>query len=287
MLFKILKKEIGVFLILALSVLCLGPVVPAAAEDPQEYTVRFDNNDGSGTFQDVKKPYNQYVQIGQPTTTHEDFDFVGWAQDPQATRAEFTSGNLYRYNEDITLYAIWYRKGADRSNYLKTKRTISAADKTYTCGKTVALNATVKEGGTLKYTSGNTKILKLDANGVGVPKSCGIVKVTISAAEDGLYAPTSKTITLTIKPSTPKVSKISSPRGGLLSCSWKKCKGVTGYQIYIGTSGRTTYLKWKKTSFTASAKSKAKYSVKIRAYKKSGSKTIYGKWSKVKKLRIK
>ena len=254
MLFKILKKEIGVFLLLALSIFCLGPVMPASADDLQEFTIRFSNNDGSGTFQDVKKTKDRDIQVVSPSATHDDFDFAGWTQDPRGTRVEYTIGSYLRENENMTLYAIWYRKGADRANYLKLMRTISAANKTYTCGKKINVNAKAKEGGTLSYASGNKKILKLNKKGVGTPKSCGTVKITVSAPEDGLYAPTSKTITLTIKPSTPKISKLTSSRG-LLSCSWKKCKGVTGYQIYIGSSSRTTYLKWKKASFTASARS--------------------------------
>lgn len=75
---------------------------------------------------------------------------------------------------------------------------------------------------------------------------------------------------------------------------WKKGKDVTGYQIQISTSKK--FLKncqtvklpstKKKVKFN-SLKKNTKYYIRIRAYKKDGGTTLYGKWSVVSKMKTK
>lgn len=76
--------------------------------------------------------------------------------------------------------------------------------------------------------------------------------------------------------------------------TWKKMKGVNGYQVICGTNKKCT--KGKKTvNVSASAKSatikklkKGKtYYFKVRAYKKYNGEKFYGAWSKAKKVKIK
>lgn len=81
---------------------------------------------------------------------------------------------------------------------------------------------------------------------------------------------------------------------------WKKVKGVTGYQIKVGEglydedgyywhttkkikgASKTTY----KAADTYNA-GLVNCAAKVRAYKKKNGKTVYGKWSKVKKTKVK
>ena len=104
----------------------------------------------------------------------------------------------------------------------------------------------------------------------------------------------------TKKPSNPIASlkgvlkSVKSPAKSTLEIKWKKLNKVTGYQVQIclkksfkkGTIQRK--FKQKVTSTKVRPlKKKKKYYVRMRPYKKSASKTYYGKWSKVKSVKIK
>ena len=73
--------------------------------------------------------------------------------------------------------------------------------------------------------------------------------------------------------------------------SWKKVKGAKGYQIQYATNKK--YKKGKKittrkTKYTIKKlKKKKTYYVRVRAYTVNNGKKVYGKWSKVKKVKIK
>ncbi|MBQ4529574.1 MAG: fibronectin type III domain-containing protein [Lachnospiraceae bacterium] len=107
-----------------------------------------------------------------------------------------------------------------------------------------------------------------------------------------------KKATTTPKVTTPKkstISKVTNVKGKKLKVVWKKDKTVTGYQIQIATNkkftkGKKTYT-IKKASTTSKTitglKKKKTYYVKVRAYKASGSKKVYGKYSAIKKVTIK
>ncbi|MEA4922044.1 MAG: DNA/RNA non-specific endonuclease [Eubacteriaceae bacterium] len=91
------------------------------------------------------------------------------------------------------------------------------------------------------------------------------------------------------KPSTPKWSKVKAKKKSVY-VRWKKCSGASGYQIAFRKMGpnKHKYIKTKKTSRTIKRlKSKKYHQVKVRAYKKSGGKTYYSGWSKVKKVKVK
>lgn len=73
---------------------------------------------------------------------------------------------------------------------------------------------------------------------------------------------------------------------------WKNIPGETGYQIYRSKYKSKKFAKVKTVKAkSSSAKMKAakgqKYYYKVRAYKKTGSKTIYGPWSSVTSYRLK
>lgn len=102
------------------------------------------------------------------------------------------------------------------------------------------------------------------------------------------------------KPSNPIASlsgglkSVKSPAKSTMAIKWKKLNKVTGYQVQLcsksnfkkGTIQRT--FKQKVTSTKVRPlKPKKKYYVRIRPYVKSGSKKYYGKWSKVKSVKIK
>lgn len=93
---------------------------------------------------------------------------------------------------------------------------------------------------------------------------------------------------------TGSLKSVKSPAKSNLAITWKKLSKVTGYHVQFsaksnfkkGTIERKFKQKVTKTKVRP-VKSKKKYYVRMRPYTKSGSKTYYGKWSKVKSVKIK
>jgi tetratricopeptide (TPR) repeat protein len=94
----------------------------------------------------------------------------------------------------------------------------------------------------------------------------------------------------------PKVSlsqaKVKKAKAGTesIKVKWAKVKGADGYKIRFKADGKTRTVTVKggaKTSRTVKELASGKYSVKVRAYKVVDGKKYYGKWSKVKKVRVK
>ena len=73
--------------------------------------------------------------------------------------------------------------------------------------------------------------------------------------------------------------------------SWKKSKGAKGYQLQYALNKKfkkKKSIQTKKTKYTIKKlKKKKTYYIRVRAYKMNGKKKVYGKWSKVKKVKIK
>lgn len=99
---------------------------------------------------------------------------------------------------------------------------------------------------------------------------------------------------LPVEKMTGSLKSVKSPAKSTLAIIWKKLRKVTGYQVQFcaksnfkkGTIERKFKQKVTKTKVRP-VKSKKKYYVRMRPYTKSGSKTYYGKWSKVKSVKIK
>lgn len=93
------------------------------------------------------------------------------------------------------------------------------------------------------------------------------------------------------KPKRVQITKAKNIKKRKISLKFKKIKGVKGYQIrwcenrrFNGYEQKTT----SKTKMTLKGLSKkTTYFIKVRAYKMSGKKKLYGTWSKVKKVKVK
>lgn len=99
-----------------------------------------------------------------------------------------------------------------------------------------------------------------------------------------------------IKPTKMAVKKLSRPKSRAIKVTWKKAGGnVSGYHVQIAlnkkfTKGKKSYYV-KNGSTTAKTitklKKSTKYYVRMRAYKKIGSKNYYGAYSAVKSIKTK
>jgi C1A family cysteine protease len=89
-----------------------------------------------------------------------------------------------------------------------------------------------------------------------------------------------------------KSLKKSAVKKTSVKLSWAKTSGATGYEVYRATSKNGTYkkvatVKSKKSYTNTKLKAGTTYYYKVRAYKKSGSTTVYGKLSSAVKVTTK
>ena len=80
-------------------------------------------------------------------------------------------------------------------------------------------------------------------------------------------------------------------KGRKLVVRWNAVKDVKGYQLQYALNKKfkkKKSIQTKKTKYTIKKlKKKKTYYIRVRAYKMNGKKKVYGKWSKVKKVKIK
>ena len=102
-------------------------------------------------------------------------------------------------------------------------------------------------------------------------------------------ATTEQTVTV---PKAVKGIKLVNKKGKAVKITWKKLSGVKGYEVQYALNSKFT--KGKKTLRVTSVsrtvkklKKKSTYYVRVRAYTMDGSKKVYGKYSSIKKIKIK
>lgn len=119
----------------------------------------------------------------------------------------------------------------------------------------------------------------------------GTVRVTFNNVNySGSYS-----TTITIKPKRQTITYIKSKSKKSLYVKWKKDTKASGYQVQYSTSKKFYKSKTKTVSVSkkynrktiSKLKSKKKYYVRVRSYKTSKGKKIYGDWSKVKTVKVK
>ncbi len=92
-------------------------------------------------------------------------------------------------------------------------------------------------------------------------------------------------------PSKVKLTSAKNGKGKKINVKWKKVTGAKGYQLQYALNKKfkkKKSIQTKKTKYTIKKlKKKKTYYIRVRAYKMNGRKKVYGKWSKVKKVKIK
>lgn len=142
-----------------------------------------------------------------------------------------------------------------------------------------------KPGGTPNQTATTPSPVGNPSLSTNPPQPTNALSVTASPVPDGNAANTGKLGSVSIKS-----AKNSKKSAAVLT--WKKVNGASSYQIQYALDQK--FAKGTKTKTTAGTsytlkklKKKKTYYVRIRALKKTGSKNVYGAWSKVKKVKIK
>ncbi|MCQ4635331.1 Ig-like domain-containing protein [Anaerovorax odorimutans] len=116
-------------------------------------------------------------------------------------------------------------------------------------GKTVALKATITPADatnkTVTWTSSNTKVATVDANGVVTGRAVGSATITAKTA-NGKTAACAVSVSL----SAPENVKAASASNTSVKVSWQKAVGAQKYQVYRATSKKG---KFKKVATTSGA----------------------------------
>lgn len=72
-----------------------------------QYTVTYDANGGQSAPASQSKTHGIDIVITNDTPTKEGYTFKGWALEATPDVIEYEGGDIYFYDTDITLYAIW------------------------------------------------------------------------------------------------------------------------------------------------------------------------------------
>lgn len=101
----------------------------------------------------------------------------------------------------------------------------------------------------------------------------------------------SLTVSAGTAPAKPTIKSVTSTKAKTANLTLtKKVSGASGYQVMYAADSKFTGAKTKKftgTSVTITNLFKKTWYFKVRAYKKSGDTTVYGKWSSVKAAAVK
>lgn len=159
--------------------------------------------------------------------------------------------------------------------------------------KAIGSKVTLKAAGKTTYKVKDKKIATVTKKGKVTFKKYGTTTITVKAKGNACYKAATKKIRITVTPKKISISKASSRKAKTMAVRWKQDKSVTGYQLAYAMDSKfkgaeKVTLKGAKTNSGTVQKLRAgkKYYVRVRAYKKVGSKTIYGDWSKTKTVKI-
>lgn len=137
----------------------------------------------------------------------------------------------------------------------------------------------------VKWKSSNKKVATVNGNGKVKAKSYGSATISATFMAGG----NKKTLKckVTVGPSKVKSVRVSSGKKKV-KIRWKKTSGSNGYEVYYAITRDGSYKKLAATTATSCTKKmkKGTYYVKVRSYKTSGSKKLYGSFSGIKEVTI-
>jgi uncharacterized protein YkwD/DNA-directed RNA polymerase subunit RPC12/RpoP len=201
-------------------------------------------------------------------------------------------GDTYRDNETAPLAS----KVEKKTNKLTVKNQTTLTAST-SKAQTLTLNVESLSGNKVTYSNfksnGSVKATCKDGK-ITFPKNfVGKVTVTAKTAASDNYLAASKTITITVNPTSTKLSSVSNAKGKKMTVKWKKNSLCSGYRIQYSTSksfssSKTkTVSKQSTTSTQISGLTKNKtYYVRIQTYKTVSGKNYYSGWSSASKVKI-
>ena len=203
------------------------------------------------------------------------------------------------YSVTVTLTGENY-EGSSSASYVitKGKQVLEFNDVSKRIdSKTATLTAVIAEGnksGKIKYSSDNSHVATISANGKVMLHRVGTARITATVKENENYEGVSKTIILTVLPAPTAVTKLQSPQKGWLNIQYRANGEADGYQMQYGTSAGMKGAKYAAVntpeirSYTRKdAKSGETYYVRVRTFNLVDGKRVYSNWSGIKNVDVK
>ena len=206
---------------------------------------------------------------------------------------KISSSNLYSYAGTVCSDGIINEEPAPTRVYQDTTSSGNTGNNSGSNNNTGNNNSNNANNNTGNNNSNNANNTGNNSNNINNNKNNTTANTKPSTKTTASKKPTKRAL-LPVEKMTGSLKSVKSPAKSTLAIIWKKLRKVTGYQVQFcaksnfkkGTIERKFKQKVTKTKVRP-VKSKKKYYVRMRPYTKSGSKTYYGKWSKVKSVKIK
>ena len=227
------------------------------------------------------------------------------SSNPKAAVVDLSTGKVTIKGGGIAAIMAYAAKGTNYTSgstfctikVTKRSNTIKASNirrTWYAKARKISINAKVYGKAPLKYSS-SSKSVKVDQKGriTIAAKFTGSARITIRSSATAGYNAATKHITVTVNPAGTTLTTAKNLSGRKAQIIWKKNRYVTGYEIQYSVNknfrsgSKKTVSGASKTKYTLTKLQKNKtYYVRIRTYKKSGTKKYYSSWSKEKAVRI-
>lgn len=199
----------------------------------------------------------------------------------------------YHYNQNV-----WWLRGNNRNPYTLPTAEGDSLSNSSVYGSVTEKNGVrpalhLKKSSTHYKKTGTVNIYnELDVERTPVPvPTPKPTKVPVSTATPTPQSQTPKKVVKKIAaPSKPQKVKVKNNKKKTVTVTWSKVSGAKGYRVQYAYSA--PFSKKTKTVSTnkfvaKKLKKKKTYSFRVRAYKMNGKKKLYGKWSKVVRVKIK
>ncbi len=232
----------------------------------------------------LKDSYGANAYIGADSTYQNDWiTFIANVSDNQSfvfvNNKWYDFGKEARANVRIKAY----------TDVISEKSAFTLSDKKLGISKgttaKLALQVSPNVYRNVKWKSSNKKVATVNGKGKVKAKSYGSATISATFMAGG----NKKTLKckVTVGPSKVKSVKVSSGKKKV-KVRWKKSSGSNGYEVYYAATRDGSYKKLAATTATSCTKKmkKGTYYVKVRSYKTSGSKKLYGSFSGIKEVTI-
>ena len=236
---------------------------------PATYTVSYDANGGTGAPGRQTKTYGVTLTLTTLIPTRQNYSFVGWSKDRNATSASYSAGGSYTDNADVTLYAVWrYDPETYTIRYDANGGTGAPSSQTKTYGVPLTLSAVKPTRAGYEFLGWSTDLTTMLTNYAPGERYTDEVSITLYAvwryvpkiytvsydANGGGNTPASQTktedVTLILTPTIPT-------RYGYTFKGWATSSSATSatYQAggsYTANESVTLYAVWEINTYTVS-----------------------------------
>lgn len=168
-----------------------------------------------------------------------------------------------------------------------------SSDKRMIVGQRVALSAAVlpaeASNKQVTWETSNSGVAAVDENGVVTAKAAGEATIKVVSQDDKEITAECK---ITVQPKKMSKPRLKKKAGRKLKITWSRQANVSGYIVQCATNKQFKKAKKVRVSsytyglLTKKLKKKTYY-VRVRSYYSTYSKTYYGAWSSVRKIRMK